>query len=99
MQKTIKIILAAMLLLCLADMPYGYYMLVRYVSMVCFAYYAYEAFAAEKIPAVFIYAGLALLFQPFFKIPLGRDIWNVVDVIVAMGLVLSVWREKRVEKE
>ncbi len=99
MQKTIKIILAAMLLLCLADMPYGYYMLVRFVSMVSFSYFAYQSYTQNRIPAVFIYAGLALLFQPFFKIALGRDIWQVVDVIVAMGLVLNVWREKRVEKE
>ncbi len=32
--KYIYLILAAMLLLCLAPMPYGYYMLVRYVAMV-----------------------------------------------------------------
>jgi len=30
---------------------------------------------------------LALLFQPFFKISLGRTLWNIVDVIVGIGLL------------
>ena len=36
--KQINLILAAMLLLCLAPMPYGYFMLVRYVMMIDGAY-------------------------------------------------------------
>jgi hypothetical protein len=28
---------------------------------------------------------LEILFQPFFKIALGRTMWNVVDVIASMG--------------
>jgi hypothetical protein len=31
-----------------------------------------------------IYGGLALLFQPFFKIALGREMWNIVDVVVGI---------------
>jgi len=38
-----------------------------------------------------IFVGLALLFQPFFKISLGREIWNIVDVIVGVGLLLSIF--------
>ena len=42
-----------------------------------------------------IYIGLALLFQPFFKIALGREIWNIVDVVVGIGLLVSVfWKKK-----
>nr|WP_317235635.1 DUF6804 family protein [Ornithobacterium rhinotracheale] len=33
---------------------------------------------------------LALLFQPFFKISFGRTLWNSVDVLVAIGLYLSL---------
>jgi len=33
---------------------------------------------------------LALLFQPFYKIALGRAVWNVVDVVVAAGLLYLV---------
>lgn len=42
------------------------------------------------MPLAITFGGLALLFQPFFKIALGRTMWNVVDVVVAIGLV-ALW--------
>jgi len=34
---------------------------------------------------------LAILFQPLLKIALGREGWNVVDVIVGVGLLVSMF--------
>ena len=42
-----------------------------------------------------IYGALALLFQPFFKIALGRELWNIVDVIVGIGLIISLFVDKK----
>ena len=56
------------MLLCLAPMPYGYYM-------------------------------LALLFQPIYKIALGRVTWNVIDMLVAVLLIALFVLEKRLEKK
>lgn len=94
----LKLIIAILLLLCLADMPYGFYTLVRFVSAFAFAYLSYDYFKSKKDGLGFLFAALAVLFQPFFKIALGRTIWNVVDVIVAVGLVyliVSAFRQKR----
>ena len=41
---------AAMMLLCLAPMPYGYFQLVRFVAMVAFAVMAYQYYEQEKMP-------------------------------------------------
>lgn len=41
----------------------------------------------NKQGLVIIFGSLALLFQPFFKVVLGRTVWNVVDVLVAIFLV------------
>jgi len=38
---------------------------------------------------------LAILFQPLLKIALGRELWNVVDVIVGVGLLVSVVIKKQ----
>lgn len=38
-----------------------------------------------------IYGALALLFQPFFKVALGRELWNMVDVVAAIGLLVSIF--------
>ena len=86
--NNIKLILAALLLLCLAQMPYGYYQFIRLASMIVFAIMAYQYLEREKMPLAITFGGLALLFQPFFKVALGRTMWNVVDVVVAIGLVV-----------
>ena len=89
--NTIKLVLALLLFLCLLEMPYGYYQLVRFLSFSCFAFFAYQALRNIKINEGIIFIILALLFQPFFKIDLGRDIWNFVDLIVGLGLIASVF--------
>ena len=72
-------------------MPYGYFQLVRFVALVGFVILAYKANEqGHKIEAI-IYVCLAILFQPLIKIALGREIWNVVDVIVGVGLIISIF--------
>ena len=96
--KILSIIMSVALLLCLAPMPYGYYTLVRFVSMVVFAAMAYGYWQNEKKPLTVTFGALALLFQPFAKIALGREMWNVVDVIVAIGLIVMVIADKKETK-
>jgi len=91
MNNIFKLVLVVLLLVCLADMPYGYYQLVRFVAMVAFGWLAYESYKENRETQVFIYIALTLLFQPLFKIALGREIWNIVDVLVALGLLASIW--------
>ncbi len=91
MDKAIKITLAILFFLCLADMPYGYYQFVRFAGLVGFAILAYQAHELSRQTEMFIYCGLALLFQPFIKIALGREIWNIVDVTVGLGLIISIF--------
>ncbi len=85
--KHAKIILAIALVLCLADMPYGYYNLIRYASCIIFGLMAYIENKDKNMPKVILYAAIAILFQPFFKIALGRDLWNFIDIIAAIILV------------
>lgn len=94
MEKIIKIVLALLLFICLADMPYGYYQLVRFAGLIGFSILSYKAYEHNKHIEMIIFAGLALLFQPFFKISLGREIWNIVDVVVGVGLLLSIFIKK-----
>jgi len=91
MTNAIKIVLAILFFICLADMPYGYYQFVRFAGLIGFAILAYQAYKLDSQIEIIIYVGLAILFQPFFKIALGRELWNIVDVIVGLGLILSIW--------
>lgn len=95
MQKWSKIVLALLLFICLLDMPYGYYQMVRLLGLVSFSALAYYS---NNKAEIIIYISLALLFQPLFKISLGRELWNVVDIIVGVGLIFSSIREFRDER-
>lgn len=91
MSNTIKIILAILFFLCLLDMPYGFYQFVRFAAMIGFAILAYQTNQQGNQVEMIIYGGLALLFQPFLKIALGREIWNIFDVVVGLGLLISIF--------
>ena len=94
-EKIIKVVLAILFFLCLADMPYGYYQFVRFAGLVGFAILAYQANKQGRQTEMLIYGALALLFQPFFKIALGRQMWNVVDVVVGIGLLVSIFMKSK----
>ena len=91
MNNAIKIVLAILFFLCLVDMPYGFYQFVRFAGLIGFAILAYQANQQGRQTEMIIYGGLALLFQPFFKIALGRQMWNIVDVVVGIGLLISIF--------
>ncbi len=95
MHRIIKILISILLLTCLLKMPYGYFNLVRIVCVFGFTILAYDAKRKSENIEVIIYVGLALLFQPFVKIALGRLLWNIVDVIVAFGLMLSMFKARK----
>jgi len=90
MDKAIKIILAILFFICLAELPYGFFQFVRFAALVGFAVLAYQANEKENKTEMIIYICLAVLFQPLIKISLGREIWNVVDVIVGLALLVSI---------
>ena len=97
-ELSIKLTLSILFLLCLLHLPYGYYQAVRFFALVGFALLAYFSFQNKQNTATIIYIGLAILFQPLIKIALGRTIWNIVDVIVAIGLLCSIfynWRKNK----
>ena len=59
-------------------------------ATVSFAYFSFQYFKENKEGMGFAFAALAILFQPFLKITLGRIIWNIIDVVVAIGLTCMV---------
>lgn len=99
LSNAIKIVLAILFFLCLADMPYGFYQFVRFAGLIGFAILAYQANQHGRQTEMIIYGGLALLFQPFFKVALGRQMWNIVDVVVGLGLLASIFLIPKTENK
>ncbi len=99
MENAIKIILAVLFFICLAIMPYGYYQIVRFAGMLGFVILAYKANEQNRQIEMILYICLALLFQPIFKVALGRQIWNIVNVIVGLGLIISIFIKPKKQAE
>lgn len=96
--KCLKQILIIALVLCLAPMPYGYYILVRYFAMVVFGLMTYQYYQEKKENLMITFGALAVLFQPFLKIPLGRIVWNIVDIAIAIVLLVILLKEHESKK-
>ena len=90
----LKLLLSIALLLCLLQMPYWYYQLIRILGMVGFLYFAYLD-SKDKIkftPQLFVVA--ALILNPIIKIPFGRNTWQIIDIILSVILLLSIFFER-----
>lgn len=86
----IKIPLIVLLLLCLFRMPYSFYEISRFIGMIGFAIIGYEAFKKQNTLFIIIWFSSALLINPFFKLALGRTLWNIIDFIWIILLLISL---------
>lgn len=96
--KHLKLILSLLFLLCLAPMPYGFYSLIRFVAMIAFAIYAYVYYEKKSNELAIAFLSLAILFQPLLPIYLGRILWNIIDVGVAIFLIVLYIKENYKKK-
>ena len=81
-----SIVLAFILLLCLFPLPYGFFVFIRLITTIVFGYFAYDFYQRGETAKCIVAALIMLLFQPFAKITFEREIWNVIDIIVALLL-------------
>lgn len=87
--KIIKVILVVLFVGCLFDMPYGYFQLIRFLGIVGFGILSFYEYKVNQ--GWFItWLASAILINPVFKISLGRAIWNIVDVIWVILLIVSI---------
>lgn len=94
----IGLYLAVALLLCLFPMPYDYFTLVRFASMIIFTCFAFSFYKEKNTLFMVIAISLAILFQPLAKITLSRVMWNIIDVIVAVALIALWWKARKATK-
>ena len=71
-------------------MPYGYYFLSRIVVCVCAIFFASQLYKENEQNSVFIFGGIAVLYNPLFPIHLGdKSIWIVVNIITGILFLLN----------
>ena len=83
---------AALLLLALADMPSGYYVLMRIVVCLASVIVAYGGYKREDSVngTVILFVLMAILFNPIIPVYLyDREIWMPIDIIGAIVFVIK----------
>lgn len=81
------ICLAIALLVSLLKMPYGYYTLLRFATLVIMSCFAYSFVKRGNKPLAILSVSIAVVFQPFFKFVLDKGTWHCLDVALAFALV------------
>lgn len=82
----------AFLLIAIAPMPYGYYHILKFV--VCFSaikeamkYYQIQNNWSNRVLA---FTAIALLYNPIVKIPLGKTLWTIINILTIIYFVISI---------
>jgi len=89
MLPTIIYICVGLLLLGVAPLPYGYYMLLRLVACGVFALASFIAHQKKHAALPWVYGLLAILFNPFFPVYLTKELWMYMDIGAALLLLFT----------
>ena len=82
---------ALMLLWALADNPYAYYQILRWVVCGVNGYAAYIAAGEKQRGWAWAFGVAAVLFNPIAPIHFERETWALLDVAVATFLLVSLF--------
>ena len=72
---------AAFLFLALGHHPYSYYQVLRWLVCVASVYTAYQAYEMKQSNWTWVFAIIAVLFNPIAPITFARDTWQLLDVV------------------
>ena len=85
--KPVIYIAALLLFVGAAPLPYGYYSLLRIVATIVFVLAALVSLNREYKVLPWIFAVLAILFNPILKIYLPKEMWIFIDIACGIFLV------------
>ena len=74
--------------------PYGYYVLLRWVVSISAVFLIWVAYDLKKTFWVVLMGMVAILFNPLIPIYLDKEIWIVIDLIIAVLFLVSIFKIK-----
>lgn len=93
----LTIIASSLLFIALFDgLPYGYFTFLRFAVCAVGVYLAYKIYEDDNESLwVWAFTGIAVLFNPIIIIHLERGTWTIIDLIVGVFFVLSMFFNKK----
>lgn len=86
------LITATFLFIALSNgLPYGFFTLLRFVVFASSVYVAWIAYEAQKEGWVWFFGFIAVLFNPFIAIYFDRKVWSIIDLVVGVFMIVSIF--------
>ena len=81
-------------------LEYGFFMFLRLTAFFGFAYLAYQNWESDykfsDLPISYMFAGLAVLYNPFISVSLTREIWTPINI--ATGVLVFMFLQQKNKK-
>ena len=90
MFRFLRIIAAIFLFVAIGNIPYSYYILLRFIICgvsICGIWYAYRV---RKFLWLWVFSAIAVLFNPIIPIHLKKEAWIIVDLAVIIIFLISI---------
>jgi hypothetical protein len=94
-KKIASIISVIILLLAILPIwPYGYYVLLRWVVIASSIFLVWISYKLKKTFWLFVMAITTILFNPIAPFHLNKGTWVIIDFIVAILFLVSIFKVK-----
>lgn len=81
-------------LVAIADLPYGFYMLLRWVVCIVGALLALESYRQGSMGWVWVFGAIAFLFNPIFRFSFDKEVWRVFDAVAGTCFLVRLRKTK-----
>jgi hypothetical protein len=88
-------VVAALLFIAVAPLPYGFYTLLRIAVCLAAAFSAYADFTGARTGWAIAWAVVAILFNPLIPVHLSKDIWMVLDIAAGALFAFAAYRGRQ----
>lgn len=75
----------------LGDMPYDYYILLRWITSPLLAYLSVTAFRRKKEAWVWLWAIIAGIYNPILRVHLHKSAWRGVNIATILIILIAAW--------
>ena len=98
-KNTLTVICIIVLLLAIPSIwTYGYYQILRWLIFGTAIFILYAILEFKKRNWTWIMAIITILFNPIVPIHLAKETWIVIDLIVAVIFLVSIFKIKNYDK-
>lgn len=88
---TSKLVTITLLIISLFNLPNVYYTILRFVVTGEAIYLLNGYYYDKKIFETWVFALIALLFNPLFPVSLHREVWQAMDIVASIMFLISVF--------